>query len=306
MGLFKGYESSGPGISKYTPKKTGIVLFFDIFFRKFWKLIGLNLLFFLFCIPLILGFLSIFLIDNVKVMVAVMFLMGLVFTICIGPAMAGMTKVIRLFVIQKHTYVIRDFFRGFRENFKKALVVGIIDVVAVLSAFSAYNIYPDWAEHYENKIFYVPLIISMSVALVILLMNYYIFLMMTATDLSLKNLFKNSFALAFAALKQNAISTFFFLFFALFVIVMIIIAVPFALMIFPFFPFAVSWFVVCFNCYPVIQKYVINPFYDSRGEVNPELTDGTENIDEERLFEDMGGKEKPIEKRKKTKGKRIS
>jgi glycosyltransferase involved in cell wall biosynthesis len=35
-------------------------------------------------------------------------------------------------------------------------------------------------------------------------------------------------------------------------------------------------------------------------------TDGTDEIEEEQIFEDMGGKEKPIEKRKKTKGKKIS
>ena len=63
-------------------------------------------------------------------------------------------------------------------------------------------------------------------------------------------------------------------------------------------------FISCFNSYPVIQKFVINPYYTSIGEVNPELMD--ESQSEEQIFEDMGGKEKPIEKRKKGKGKRIS
>lgn len=73
--------------------------------------------------------------------------------------------------------------------------------------------------------------------------------------------------------------------------------------ILPFFPAAFLLFVTAFNSYPVIQKYVINPYYTSIGEINPELLNES---DEETLFEDMGGKEKPIEKRKKTKGKRIS
>ena len=306
MGLFSSYESSGPGISKYAPKKTGVALFWDIFFSKFWKLTGLNLLFFIFCLPLYIALFIFFLVKDVRVMFAIECVLFLLFAVFIGPAMAGMTKVIRSFVIQKHTFVIRDFFRGFRENFKKSVVVGILDVVAAMSAFSAYNIYPDWANHYESKLFYIPLIITMSVAFVILLMNYYIFLMMTATDLSMKNLFKNSFALAFAALKQNFIATFFYVFFVGFIVVIFLLMPFIALTIIPFFPMAVSWFVVCFNCYPVIQKYVINPFYESKGEINPELTDGTDDIEEEVLFEDMGGKEKPIEKRKKTKGKRIS
>ncbi|MDE6784130.1 MAG: hypothetical protein K2J26_01950, partial [Ruminococcus sp.] len=83
-------------------------------------------------------------------------------------------------------------------------------------------------------------------------------------------------------------------------------ATAFAIIILPFFPLALSWFIVCFNSYPVIQKFVINPYYDSIGEINPELADAGSDIDEETIFEDMGGKEKPIERRKKGKGKRIS
>lgn len=306
MGFFKNYESSGPGISKYAPKKKGIALFWDIFFRKMWQILGLNMLFSIFTLPLYVAFFSFGFMKDYKLMLVVLIAMFVIFTIFIGPAMAGLTKVLRLFVIEKHTFVIRDFFKGFRENFKKALVVGILDVIVALSAFSAYQIYMGWAILYDNKLFYIPLIITMSVALVVLLMNYYIFLMMTATDLSMKNLFKNSFALAFAALKENTISTVFVVFFTLMMVLLFLISPPFVMMILPFFPMAITWFIVCFNCYPVIQKYVINPFYENMGEINPELTDGTENIEEETLFEDMGGKEKPIEKRKKTKGKRIS
>lgn len=306
MGLFSNYESSGPGIPKYGPKKKGLALFFDIFFRKIWKITGLNLLFFIFCLPLAAGFLMFSFMKNMELLLVLLILMFLLFTVFIGPAMAGMTKVIRAFLIERHTFVVRDFFRGFRENFKKATVVGIIDVLAALSAFSSYNLYPDWAEFYDNKFFYVPLVISLSVALVIFMMNYYIFLMMTATDLSLKNLIKNSFALAFISLKQNLLITILIFIFTALMVVLFIYVPPFVMLIIPFFPAALVWFIVCFNSYPVIQKYIIDPYYIERGEINPEHTDGTENIDEETLFEDMGGKEKPIEKRKKGKGKRIS
>ena len=186
------------------------------------------------------------------------------------------------------------------------MVVGILDVIVALSAFSGYNIYPDWAEFYHNKLFYIPLVITFSVALVVFMMNYYIFLMMTATDLSLKNLIKNSFALAFVSLKTNIITTFLVFVFGALMLILFLYTPPLMLLLVPFFPAALVWFIVCFNSYPVIQKYVINPYYDSIGEINPELTDGMEDIEEETLFEDMGGKEKPIEKRKKGKGKRIS
>lgn len=306
MGLFSSYENSGPGIPKYAPKKKGIALFFDLFFRKMWKIAGLNLLFFIFCLPIYAALFIISFMKNYTLMLILLIALFIIFTINIGPAMAGMTKVLRAFVIEKHTFVIRDFFRGFRENFKKAMVVGILDVIVALSAFAGYNIYPDWAEFYNNKLFYIPLIITLSVGLVVFMMNYYIFLMMTATDLSLKNLIKNSFALAFVSLKQNVVTTFFVVIFGVLMMLLFLYMLPFMLLIAPFFPAALVWFIVCFNSYPVIQKYVINPYYESIGQINPELTDGTDDIEEETLFEDMGGKEKPIEKRKKGKGKRIS
>ncbi len=306
MGFFYNYQSSGPGISKYGPKKKGLALFFDLFFRKFWKLCGLNLLFFIFCLPPIIAVALIRVIKDTRILLAVIIVLLLAFAVLIGPATAGMTKVIRAFIIEKHTFVIRDFFKGFKQNFKKACVIGLLDVLAALSAFSAYNIYPDWAEFYHNKLFYIPLTITLSVALVIMAMNYYIFLMLTATDLSLKNLIKNSFALAFVSLGKNILITLILIFFAVFMAILFLYATPFFFVVIPFFPAALVWFITCFNSYPVIQKYVINPFYESQGKINPEFTEAGDDIDEETLFEDMGGKEKPIDKRKKGKGKRIS
>lgn len=306
MGLFSSYENSGAGIPKYAPKKKGLALFFDLFFRKIWKITGLNLLFFIYCLPLVASLLVFSFMKDYKLVLILLIIFFLMFVINIGPAMAGMTKVMRAFLIEKHTYIVRDFFRGYRENFKKGMVVGILDTIVALSVFSGYNIYPDWAEFYHNKLFYIPMVITFSVGLVVFMMNYYIFLMMTATDLSMKNLIKNSFALAFVSLKQNVITTFFIFIFGALMILLFLYTPPLMLLIIPVFPAALVWFIVCFNSYPVIQKYVINPYYESRGEINPELLDASEQIEEETIFEDMGGKEKPIEKRKKGKGKRIS
>lgn len=306
MGLFSKYQN-GPGISKYGPKKKGLALFFDIFFRKFGSITLLNLLFFIFCLPLYVGFFLFSFMKNTDLLLAILIVLFLIFAITIGPAMAGMTKVMRLFLIEKHSYIARDFFRGFKENFKKAVVIGVIDVVTLLSMIASYNVYPYCVVQYDSNLFYIPMIIAFSVGIVIFVMNYYIFLMMTATDLSLKNLIKNSFALSFISLKANIFSTVFIAAFAVLMVIIFLYTPPLFLLIIPVFPIALSWFIVCFNSYPVIQKYVINPYYDNRGEVNPELVGDVEAVPEETLFEDMGGKEKPIEKRrKKGKGRRIS
>ena len=306
MGLFSNnYENAGSGISKNAPKKKGIALFWDIFGRKFWKLMEINLLYMMFFIPLIIiiPVLNLFKNNYNAAMVSGIILV-LIFMVLIGPATAGMTKIIRKFVINKHSFIMQDFFKGFKENFSKAAIVGFIDSLIVVSAYAALKVYPVLAVQ-ETRAMYIPMVITFSLFLVIIMMNHYIFLMMTATNLSLKNLFKNSFALAFVALKQNFLVFIIGLALIALMTVLFIYVMPVFMLLIAFFPAAFICLINCFICYPVIQKYVINPYYTSIGEVNPELVDETPT-EEERIFEDMGGKEKPIENRKKGKGKRIS
>lgn len=298
------FESRGAGISKSAPRKKGIRLFFEIFFRKFWKLIEVNMLYFIFLIPIFMILASLAFIKNTVLSCVCAGLSLILFVVCIGPATAGMTKVMRKFILEKHSFIVSDFFKGFRANFKKAALVGFVDCLIILSVYASFIVYPILARQEGSNLIYIPMVITLSLAIVVAMMNYYIFLMMTATNLSFMNLIKNSFALAFVALKQNIIT---FLITAVTAVGMFRLYYymrPLFLMLIPFMPMSFLWFVTCFNSYPVIQKFVINPYYTSIGEVNPELTD--EVPETEQVFEDMGGKETPIEKRRKTKGKRIS
>lgn len=307
MGLFSNdYESAGVGIAKNAPKKKGIRLFFEIFFRKFWKLMEVNVIYFLFFIPLFLAFFAFAKIPDVTVGFSVMGVLLLVFAVIIGPATAGMVKVIRNYVLERNSFIIHDFFKAFKSNFKKASIIGFLDCLILLCVWAGYNVYPVLAAQMNSKLLYVPMVISLSLGIVVIMMNFYAFLMIIATDLSLKNLIKNSFALVFVELKKSFLT---FLIFLATVVVMAVLTIYVSLIflfLLPIFPAAFLCFVICFNSYPIIQKYVINPYYTSIGQINPELDDSLDPDEEQPIFEDMGGKEKPIEKRKKGKGKRIS
>ncbi|MCR5601700.1 MAG: DUF624 domain-containing protein [Ruminococcus sp.] len=307
MGLFsKDYESAGVGISKNAPKKKGAALFFDIIGRKLWKMMELNLLYMLFFLPLIMILPIVGALRNHETAAIIaLAVLILLFMLLIGPATAGLTKVLRLFFINKHSFIVRDFFNGFKSNFKNAAIVGFLNCLIILSAIASWKVYPYLAAQTGSKAMFIPMIIAFSLFLVIIMMNHYIYLMMIATSLSLKNLIKNSFALAFVAVKQNFFVFIISLVTLAIMVVLMLWLMPVFLLLVPFFPAAFLYFLNCFVCYPVVQKYVINPYYTSIGEVNPELVDETPTA-EERVFEDMGGKEAPVEKRKKGKGKRIS
>lgn len=298
------FESRGSGISKNAPKKKGVKLFFEIFFRKFWKLIEVNMLYFVFFIPIFLMLASVAFIKNTVLSLVCAGICLLGFIICIGPATAGMTKIMRNYVLEKHSFIVNDFFKGFKNNFKKACIVGIVDCLIIASVYASFVVYPILVEQAGTKLMYIPMVITFSLAIVVAMMNYYIFPMMIATNLSFVNLVKNSFALSFVALKQNVITFLITGITAFGMLLLYIYMRPLFLLLIPFIPMAFLSFIACFNSYPVIQKFVINPYYTSIGEVNPEIMN--DSPDEEKIFEDMGGKEKPIEKRKKGKGKRIS
>ena len=72
---------------------------------------------------------------------------------------------------------------------------------------------------------------------------------------------------------------------------------------FRIFPAAFIGYLVMFVHYPVVQRFVINPYYEESGERNPEEEE--EIPEEDRVFTDRGGTEQPVKVERK-KGKVIS
>ena len=140
----------------------------------------------------------------------------------------------------------------------------------------------------------------MAVEIVVLLMNFYIFPQIVALNLKMPQILKNSLILAFVNIKGNLITlAFYLIWLALFGIFLI----PMLIML-PILPLAWLSFLTVFNCYPAIQKYIINPFYEQQGLRNPELPE--ENDDEEDvIFEDRGGEEAPMVIKKQDKGGKV-
>ncbi len=307
MGLFYNHNKSGSGIEKNAPEKNRIVTYFEILFRKFWKLIQVNLLYSVFIIPLVLVFYSLYFMNNMTSKLAVMAVGAIVFVLVFGPATAAVFKIMRSYSMERHSFILTDFKKAFSENYKKSLVMGIINIVSALSVYASIMIYPELAKTYASDLIYVPMVLSISVGIAIIFISFYSYLLIVATDVSFKNVIRNSIVLTVYSIKKSVIS---FLVTIVLVAAFVLLSIYnlYTLVALPFVPAAIIMFTITFNSYPVIQKYVINPYYEQKGEVNPELSDGITDEDEV-LFEDMGGKEAPAEnfkKDKKSKTKTIS
>ncbi len=274
------YEKAGTGVEKNAPKKKAFFEFFELYFRYCWRLIKLNVLTFIFCLPVV----------------------------TIGPALAGMTKVLRNYTLDKSAFIFHEFWKGFSNNWKQSLPIGLLDTLFAISAAAALYVYPRMGEAAEQQggsgtIYTVLCVISVSFALTLFMMNFYIMPMIIATDLSLKNIVKNSFYLTCVALKKNIITL---LAVGLTVVLLVLTGMIGIFMLVPIWAISFIGFIIMFNSYPQIQKYVINPYYEERGMDNPEYDYLKPLSADDSVFTDMGGKEAPIESKKKKKGKIIS
>lgn len=104
-----GNNNTGVGIPKNAPKKKGILRFFEIFFRKFWKLIEVNILYSLFFIPVVLALYAVIRVSSATVTTLMLAVCLIAFVLTIGPATSGMFKILRNFTVEKHAFILTDF-----------------------------------------------------------------------------------------------------------------------------------------------------------------------------------------------------
>lgn len=270
MGLFRRYDEPGRGIPKAPVEKKGLFKFTEIYGRRCWKLIQLNMIYLITLIPIV----------------------------TFGPATAAMTKVCRNWSQERNAFVWADYWDAFKKNFKQSFIMGIIDLICIAGFSIAIPSYSAWAK--QTTWMYAPLVICLSCCIVFFMMHYYIYLMIVSTNLSLGKILKNSFFLVSLGVKNSLWTLVVWIVVGCFLVFFF----PVTLFIMPFWPFSFICFAGAFNCYPVIRKYVIQPYYDARGEDNPEFdylkTD-------ESIFEDKGVEEPaPEKKTRKNKPKTIS
>ncbi len=229
MGLFSQYTKEGHGITEAQANAPAFVQFFRIYGTRFWTLILLNLIYILFCIPIV----------------------------TIGPATAGMVKVLRNWSRREHAFVWGDFWETFKLNFKTAVIVGLLSTV--IWAILVFDFFFFWAN--------APVIYTCIVgitALVWLFMNYYLYTMLVTFRLNLRQLFKNAFIFAWAGIIRNIGIT--LILAAICYLFTLLIQNPLIWVIYFCCFFATCWYVITFITYPLIKRFMIDNVDPKTGE----------------------------------------
>jgi uncharacterized membrane protein YesL len=272
MGFFtKDYDKPGRGVSKNEPEKRGFFRFFELFFRSFWKLISCELWYVLLSLPLLTK----------------------------GLAEVGYAYVCRMAARDKHVFATSDFFEAIKKNWRRALPLGIINLLIEVIIF---------ANLYVLYIFFEQDIISKTWGVIILAVTgfifamysfakYYQYTLMITFDFNLKTLFKNSWLFATLGIKHNLIigGVMTVIYLALYSLISVNFELGVAVIVVVgvFLLPAFRAFLIQFNVFPEIKKYIIDPYYNEHPDEDIEkrrnlgLLDDDEEEDES-VFEDKG------------------
>lgn len=259
------YNKPGAGVSKKGPKKKEFVRFLEIYARKFWNLMVANLLYVAVSLPLVTG----------------------------GLADAGLTRITRSFSQEKFAFIRQDFFDTIRKNWKQALPIGIVNLLLTgLLVFDIYWFYVT-GEGLGGILLFAGILLA---SVIFAFMRYYIPLLIITFKLNWKQIYKNAFLLALAGLKRNVvISVVLVLVYALagwLMWINLAVGLTVSLMMYIFVFPAFRSFLIQFCIFPVVKKYIIDPYYrehpdediEKRKDLNLEVESGEE--EEESVFED--------------------
>lgn len=294
------YTKPGKGVEKDEKQKRPFFRFFELLWRKKYKLIGINLIYvfmnllsvlfvcgvFYFSVALYGSFQadpnwvsnffapeSPFVRYYFKFMLFFIIFLTSVPIYAIGPLQAGFTYIMKSFVKEEPCFLWHDYITKARSNRKLAWKVSLINAVAatvLILNFVAYLIISDpngpYAGRVPGFVLFIVALVILALFMVLVMMNLYIYNMMVTFKVTLKQLYKNSFILVLMKWLPNLL---------MLLLESILIAIPLFFIFTQYFDFIVSLmlyvfitpafigFLNNFYIYPTIKKYLIdNPNAD--------------------------------------------
>ena len=280
MGLFSiNYNKPGPGVSKDAPVKKPFFRFWEVYFRKFFDLIKVNLLF---AIPtaviVVLSFMFGIFISSVNPNLSFLGWLPMIF---LSPFVAGLTFVCRNYAREEHAFILSDFWDAVKNNWKQFLANGIICYIFYVLMSISIPFYS--AQLNSNSLLYIPFVVCCIISFLFICAQFYIPVMIITFDLGLKQIYKNALIFAIVGLWRNLMLI---AILAVFIVAAIIffLMIP-ALAVLVLFALAVFWmfgffgFLINFAVYPMIVKFIITPYEKAQQE--KKKAEAGENTEEE-------------------------
>lgn len=276
MGLFGigNYNNPGPGVSKDEPPKAAPVRYFEIYGRKFSKLVQANLLVFVpFAVILVLMTLLFFMVGQQPYILLpagnsgaglplnwwAMYVVPAPL-ILLSPFIGGLTIITRNFAREEHAFIWTDFVKATKGNVKYFLLNGVITYFAYVILSFSFLYYFQMIS--QGWMYYIPLGLTLMVILLFVFAQYYLPVIFVTFDIKFRQAYKNAFIFAALGMGRNLLLTVLFVgLIVLFIFIPVAypIMIMVALILFLFFAFSFVSYTTSFATYPLIKKYMIDP-----------------------------------------------
>ncbi len=301
MGLFNGYIKPGKGVQKKDiAENFGFKRFFSTFGDKFWRIVTLNLIYFLVNCPIFGLFAYLAGVGGIPYMAPANVLYQPLHGVMLhgpNPALNALCGVVGVQVPSNYpsgwtylllglglltlltfgisnaamTYIHRNFIRrepvDLAEDFWHCVKRNFKQAIpmGLIDLGICFVIYFDIVNYlYANQSFGMLILLYLTgfLAAIYLLMRPYMYLMCVTFDLKLTKILKNSWILAISGIGRNLFCSFF----ALLVLVLNVLVFAFipSLGVGMLFIFTVSiaWFFQIYGAWPVIKRHMIDPYYE--------------------------------------------
>lgn len=299
-GFINNYYYGKAGKADYTPDQlpsNRVQLFFEMLRIRFSGLIGVNLLYLLFCLPAIVWTMLNVAVLNASVtqdatgavsssfmMDGTMFMYLLIMVPCLviaGVGAPGEMYILRNWARDQHAFVLSDFKEKIKENWKCGALAGLVNGLSLLVTFVCYIYYGQMGQ--QNMLFLLPQMLVIVFCALWWMMNMQIFTMMVTYQMTFRQMVRNSAIMTLARLPWALLFflgslavpfvLIFFVPYGELICILLYLLIGFALTGFVYASFSIS----CFDRYlnPRIEGAPVN-----MGLRDPELDDDDDDMED--------------------------
>ncbi len=192
-----------------------------------------------------------------------------------GVSTIGMVYNIRNVCTGEYVDTWHDFFYAIKRNFKQGIIIGILD--AVIICLLVYDILAYGSESGNEFIWLVFYYASIVFIAVYYVMRFYIYLQLVTCEMSIGKMIKNSFLLTVLGIKRNFVGLLGAILFVLLLLYAYILLPQFTFILLCMFVFSFLTYIGVYCAYPILKKYVIDPYYEDHPDEMPEDPWSTED-----------------------------
>ena len=300
---FKLFDSNrdGKGVYEEESRKPTLLFFFKLLWRKLSQLVRLNLLLFAQVIPVLvflyvyflgvktptvteLAYAPLYGISKISgaasvnavldmnaiqmgipifspAILIVLIVLAVIFALTFGWINVGSAYVARGLYRGDPVFVFSDFFYAIKRNFKQAFFFGLFDFMCLVVLVVDFMHFYSRTGSYGNDVMYFMIL---AVAIIYLVMRFYVYHMMLTFDLKGRKILKNALIFTVLGIKRNVIAILGLILFGAVHILLIKVFLSMGItipIILPFFyAMAIMKFITTYAAFPVIEKYMITPY----------------------------------------------